>query len=243
LIFLKTNWRTQGVILLLLLVLYWALMFLVHVPGFGAGNLSPEGNLAAFIDRALLSGHIYTKSFDPEGILSTLPAIATTLCGVLAGHWLRTRYNPVEKVAGMFVAGAAGVALGWVLNGWFPINKSLWTSSYVFFTAGLALQLLAICYWLIDIKGYRRWSTPFIIFGVNAIAVYVLSALLGRIMTLWLIPTMNGGMGNLKSFIFEHAFLSWAAPINASLAYSISYVLLWLGLMTILYRRNIFIKV
>jgi len=243
LIFVKTNWRAQGVILVLLLAIYWALMFLVPVPGFGAGNLTPEGNLAAFIDRAIFSGHIYTKNFDPEGILSTLPSIATTLCGVLTGHWLRTRNNQVEKVAGMFVAGATCVVLGWVMNAWFPINKSLWTSSYVFFTAGLALQLLAICYWLTDIKGYRRWAKPFIIFGVNAIAVYVLSGLLGRIMSLWRIPNTSGGMGNLKTFIFEHAFASWASPVNASLAYSICYVLLWLGLMTILYRKAIFMKV
>jgi predicted acyltransferase len=242
LIFLKTNWRAQGVILVLLLVIYWALMFLVPVPGFGAGTLTTEGNLAAFTDRAILSGHIYTKNYDPEGILSTLPAIATTLCGVLTGHWLRTRNNPDERVAGMFVAGAICVVSGWVMNAWFPINKSLWTSSYVLFTAGLALQLLAICYWLIDIKGYRRWATPFIIFGVNSIAVYVLSALFGRIMSLWRIPATSSEVGNLKTFIFEHVFASWASPVNASLAYSICYVLLWLCLMTILYRKNIFIK-
>jgi predicted acyltransferase len=243
LIFLKTNWRVQGIILLLLLVAYWVLMALVPVPEFGAGNLSPEGSLASYVDRTLLAGHIYTKNYDPEGILSTLPAIATTLCGILTGHWLRTRNNPVEKVAGMFVAGATCVVLGWVWNAWFPVNKSLWTSSYVLFTAGLALQLLAICYWMIDIKGYRRWATPFIIFGVNAIAVYVLSALFGRIMSLWRIPATGGGTGNLKTFLFERAFASWASPVNASLAYSICYVLLWLGLMTILYRKNIFIKV
>lgn len=243
LVFLWTGWRGQAIAAAALLVAYWALMMLVPVPGYGAGDLSQQGNLAAYIDRALLAGHTYTPVYDPEGILSTLPAIATTLFGVLAGHWLRADRSPFEKAVGLFAFGMIGVVLGWVWNWWFPINKPLWTSSYVLFTGGLALQFLAFCYWLIDIKGYRKWSKPFVIFGVNALAVFVLSAILGRLMTLWRIPRADGSMGNLKTFIYDHLFASWAQPVNASLMFAIFYVLFWLGVMAILYRKRIIIKV
>src|SRR5918997_6562826 len=128
-IFLKVkNWRTQAIIAAALLLLYWALMTVVPVPGFGAGDLGKEGNLAAYIDRWLLGPHIWKggKVFDPEGLLSTIPAITTTICGVLTGHWLRSKRTEMEKVAGMFFAGACAVIVGWVWHSWFPINKSLW---------------------------------------------------------------------------------------------------------------------
>src|SRR4051812_9801377 len=171
LIFLNTKWRAQALIAAALLLIYWAVMKLIPVPGFGAGNLEMEGNLAAYVDRQLLGGHTWKPLYDPEGILSTIPAVATALCGVLTGHLLRSGRAPAEKAAAMFVAGLSGVIAGWVWNFWFPINKALWTSSYVLFTAGLALQFLALCYWLVDIKGYRAWAKPFLIFGTNALAV------------------------------------------------------------------------
>jgi predicted acyltransferase len=243
LIFLKTGWKTQAIIAAVLLIFYWLLMTWTPVPGYGVGDLSKEGNLAAYVDRSLLSGHIYTKIYDPEGLLSTIPTIATTLIGILTGHYLRSSRTPLEKVAGMFVAGVAGVVAGWMWNSWLPINKPLWTSSYVLFTAGLALQLLALCYWLIEIKKYRAWAKPFVIFGVNAIALYVGSALLARMMNLWRLPHADGTPGTFKTFIYEHLFASWASPINASLFYAIAYVLLWFGLLSLLYRKKIFIKV
>ncbi|HEX8636157.1 MAG TPA: heparan-alpha-glucosaminide N-acetyltransferase domain-containing protein [Pyrinomonadaceae bacterium] len=242
-IFLKTAWRTQGLIVVALLTLYCLLMTLIPAPGYRAGNLSLEGNLAAYVDRALLSGHTWKPLYDPEGILSTLPALATTLCGVLTGHLLRSRRTGVEKVAAMFVAGAAGIVAGWFWNFWFPINKALWTSSYVLLTAGLALQFLALCYWLIDIQRYRRWAVPFLVFGSNALAVYFLSELFSRLISL---PTFTGADGNpvsLQAFLYENLFASWAAPLNASLLYAVCTVLFWLALMTLLYRRRIFIKV
>ena len=245
LIFLNTDWRKQLGIVAALLVGYWLVMRFVPTPGYLPGDYSKEGSIAAFIDRKILGAHIWKggKIYDPEGLLSTIPAIATTLCGVLAGHWLRGRRGDMEKVAGLFVAGATGVVLGWAWGHWFPINKALWTSSYVVFTTGMALQFLAFCYWLIDIKQYRRWALPFVIFGVNALAVFVLSGVLARLFTLWKMPRADGTPGNLQVFIHEHLFASWAAPLNASLFYAITFVLLWLGLMAILYRRKIFIKV
>src|SRR5437773_6995567 len=121
-----------------------------------------------------MPGHILHHRWDPEGLLGTLPAIATTLSGVLTGHWLRSHRNPLERVTGLFVAGNAGILLGLIWDGAFPINKSLWSSSYVLFTSGVALNVLALCYWLIDIQRYQRWAKPFVIYGTNPIVAYVL---------------------------------------------------------------------
>ncbi|HET6863037.1 MAG TPA: heparan-alpha-glucosaminide N-acetyltransferase domain-containing protein [Pyrinomonadaceae bacterium] len=245
LIFLGTRVRTQFIIAIALLIFYYILMTKVAAPGFAAGDLTKEGSLASYVDRVVFGPHIWKqgKVYDPEGILSTIPAVATTLFGILAGHWLRTERTHYEKVAGMFVAGAFCVMIGWACNPFFPINKALWTSSYVFFTAGLALQLLALCYWLIDIKGYRRWAWPFEVFGMNAIALFVGSAVMVDLMGLIKIPAADGSQDSLQGWIFDHLFLSWASPINASLAYAIAFVLFWLFLMWLLYRKNVFIKI
>jgi predicted acyltransferase len=245
LIFLKTRWRTQALIAVALLLLYWLLMTLVPVPGYGAGDLSREGSLASYVDRIILGPHIWKqgKVYDPEGLLSTLPAIATTLCGILAGHWLRSRRSQLEKAGGMFFAGVAAVVAGWLWGLLFPVNKSLWTSSYVVFTAGMALLLLGSCYWLIEIKSYTRWSWPFKVFGVNAVTLFVGSGLMAKLMGLWKIPRTNGSPGNLQTFIYEHLFASWTQPLNASLLYAVSFLLLWLLLMWLLYRKKIFIKI
>ncbi|HEV2762596.1 MAG TPA: heparan-alpha-glucosaminide N-acetyltransferase domain-containing protein [Pyrinomonadaceae bacterium] len=249
-IFLKTDWRKQLVIAAALLVGYWAILALVPAPGYAAGDLSKEGSVVSFVDRKLLGNHIWKgggRVYDPEGILSTLPAIATTLCGVLAGHWMRRARGDYEKVAGMFAAGVACVIAGWAWNPWLPINKPLWTSSYVLFTAGWALLLLALCYWLIDIKGFKRWALPFVVFGVNALAVFVLTGLVARAMTLrewWNLPRADGTRGaTLQGYLYQNLFASWLSPVNASLAYAVCFVLVWLGLMAILYRKKIFIKV
>src|ERR1044072_3687060 len=156
LIFLTTKVRTQFMIALALLVVYWLLMTRGGGPGFAGGCLSKEGSLASYVGRVVFGPHVWrqAKVYDPEGILSTIPAIATTLFGVLTGHWLRSERTRWDKVMGMFVAGAVCVVLGWAWNPFFPINKALWTSSYVLFTAGLALQLLELCYWVSDIQGY-----------------------------------------------------------------------------------------
>jgi predicted acyltransferase len=245
LIFIKTSWRTQAITTGALLLLYWFLMTVIPALVFGTNDLSKEGNLAAHVDRWLLGRHIWKGGvvYDPEGLLSTIPAIATTLAGVLTGHWLRSRRTQFEKVGGMFFAGACAIAVGWAWHFWFPINKSLWTSSYVIFTAGMALQLLGICYWLVDIKGYRAWAKPFVIFGVNALALFVFSGLLARLMGIIKIPRGDGTSLALQPYIYKNLFASWAAPLNASLFYAIAYIFFWLLLMWLLYRKNVFIKV
>ena len=242
-IFLNTRWRAQAAIAVALLIVYWAAMKLIPVPGFGAGNLEMEGNLAAYVDRTVLGKHTWKPLYDPEGILSTLPAIVTALAGVLTGHFLRTRREPMEKVAAMFVAGVACLVAGWVWNFWFPVNKALWTSSYVLLTAGFALQMLAVCYWLIDIKGYRAWAKPFLVFGSNALAVYFLSEAFVRAVDAFGFKTAGGGETNLLALIYERVFAPMASPLNASLIFAVCTVLFWLCVMWILYRRRVFIKV
>jgi predicted acyltransferase len=245
LIFLKTKVRTQFLIALALLLVYWLIMTRIAAPGFAAGDLSKEGSLASYVDRVLLGPHIWRqgKVYDPEGLLSTIPAVATTLFGILTGHWLRSERTRWDKVAGLFAAGAVALVLGWAWNSFFPINKALWTSSYVLFTTGLGLQLLALCYWLIDIKGYRRWAWPFEVFGVNALALFVGSGLMVKLMGLIRIPNADGTRVSSQNWIFRNLFLSWATPINASLFYAIAFILLWLFLMWLLYRKQIYIKV
>ncbi len=244
-IFLSTKLRTQAMIAVSLLIVYWIVMTQIPALGFAPGDLTKEGSLASYIDRVVFGPHIWKqgKVYDPEGILSTIPAIATTLFGVLTGHWLRSERTQFEKVAGLFVGGAVLVMIGWAWNPFFPINKALWTSSYVVFTAGLGLQLLALCYWLVDIKGYRRWAWPFVVFGVNAIALFVGTALMVDLMGLIRLPRGDGTMMGIQGWLFSNLFLTWASPINASLAYAIAFILVWLFLMWLLYRKKIFIKV
>ncbi len=242
-IFLKAKVRTQAIIAAALLIGYWLIMKLIPAPGYAAGDLSIEGSLASWVDRTLLAGHTYKPLYDPEGLLSTVPAIATALFGVLAGQWLMQRREAIDKVAGLFAAGALCVIAGYVWNWFFPINKALWTSSYVLFTGGLALQFLALCYWAIEIKGYRRWAWPFVVFGVNALALYALSSFFADVLTEIKLPRLDGSAGDLKYFIYERVLASWLSPVNASLAFALSYVLIWWLLMLVLYRRKIFIKV
>jgi predicted acyltransferase len=245
LIFMKTGVSGQTAAAIVLLAVYWLLMKLVPVPGYGAGILEKDGNLAAYLDSLLLEGHMWgqTKTWDPEGVLSTIPAMATTLLGILTGHWLRSGRGIEEKIRGLLIAGIAGVAIGYVMNIWFPINKNLWTSSYVVFTAGMALLFLGACSWLIDGKGVKRPFLPFIIFGVNPITVYVLSGIGADLMALFRVAQPDGPSITLKRFIYENMLASWAGPLNGSLFFALAYVLFWLVPMAILYRRRIFIKI
>jgi predicted acyltransferase len=234
--------KGRVVALAALLFGYWGLQTLVPVPGGYAGVLKPGLDFGAYIDRAIFTeNHLWTfaKTWDPEGLLSTLPAIGTALLGAFCGEWLKSGRTQTEKTLGLFIAGAIGIVIGAMWSWAFPINKNLWTSSYVIFTAGMAAQTFAMCYWLIDVKGYQRWAKPFVIFGVNAIAAFFLSSAGAR--TLNLIKVGADDVA-LKTYIFKNFYESWATPINASLAFAITYVLFWLGIMTILYRRRIFVK-
>lgn len=243
LIALKTNIRGQAVVTVGLLALYWILLTFVPVPGFGAGGVDKEGNLAAYVDVTLLPGHLFHESWDPEGVLSTIPALGTTLLGVLTGYWLQANRSRTTKAYGLLLAGAAGVMLGQAIHLWFPINKNLWTSSYVVFTGGIALLVLSLCYWCIDVKGYRRFTTPCIIFGVNPITVYMLATLGARGLDLAWDTSVDGAPRTCKTILYEHVFASWAGPTAGSLLFALAYVCLWFAPMAFLYRRKIFIKI
>ncbi len=184
LIFLVTRVRGQVVALLGLLVGYWALMTYVRVPEFGAGDWARGHDLGSYLDRLLLAGHIYKNDYDPEGLLSTLPSIATTLLGVLAGHWLRSDRDRDATVSALFVAGTFLVIAGSSWDAWFPINKALWTSSFVLLAGGWSSIGLAVCFWLVDIQGYRRWAVPFRALGTNPITAYALAALAARLLNM-----------------------------------------------------------
>jgi predicted acyltransferase len=243
LVYLTTGPRVQALMTAGLLLGYWLVMTTIPAPGFAAGDLSRPGNLAAAIDRAVLPGRLYKPEYDPEGLLSTVPAIASALIGVLAGHWLAARRAPLETVAGLLVAGVTGVAIGWAWDAVFPINKALWTSSFVVYSAGLSLEWLGVCFWLIEIQGRTRWAAPFVIFGRNAIAAYVLSGIVAKLLATTMVPGPSGSAINLKEFLFERLFASWAAPRNASLLYALAYVLIWLAAMSVLSWKKIYIRV
>lgn len=242
-VYLHTDWKQLAGIGGLLLLAYWFLMTTIPVPGCDVTTIDDRAcNLAAYVDRIVLTEkHLWSqaKVFDPEGILSTIPALVTTICGVLTGMWLRTDRSQLEKAGGIFFAGTILLAAGWSWSLLFPLNKALWTSSYVLYTAGIALLTLGVCFWLIDVKGFDRWARPFVIFGVNALALYVFSGIMSHLLGLVQLP----GGSTLHDWIFENLFLSWAEPISASLTFALSYVLLWLFLMWLLYRRRIYIKV
>lgn len=238
-IVLFAGWRGRLAALVACLVGYWALMKFVPVPGFGVGNLSPAGNLAAWLDRMTMYNHLYIEHVrDPEGILSTIPAIGTCLLGVFTGERLRSSRSSSQKLVGMLAVGAVGVTLGKLWGYEFPINKNLWTSSYVLFAAGLALLLLGFCYWTIDIKGWKAWGKPFMMMGMNPLALYALASLISHL-------SINVHIGDetLKSWIYDRMYAPVASPYNASMLYGLTYVVAFLILGWILYRRKIFLKV
>jgi predicted acyltransferase len=247
-IVLWTGVRGQGVALIALLVGYWVLLTRVPVPGLGSTALAPDLNLSNWLDLKLIGrNHLMheTMTWDPEGTLSTLGGVASVMCGVLAGHWIRSSRVASAKVIGLLAAGAAGAALG-SLWGWtYPVIKNLWTGSFVLLAAGMACLVLAAVYWLVDVKGYRGWALrPFLIFGTNAITAYWLSSLMAIVLDWWVITSPEDGESlTLKTYIYEIFYARWLSPENASLAYAITYVLIWLAALSLLYRRRIFIRI
>jgi predicted acyltransferase len=237
--------RSRMALTLSLLAGYWLAMALIPVPGHGAGDLSPDGNLAGWIDHFVLGRHTWRKApgpGDPEGILSTVPAVATALLGLLTGDWLRSPRARREKLVGLLLWGCVATIAGLVLGRWFPINKNLWTSTYVLFTAGLALLLLAATYELVDIQGRVAWARPFLVFGTNAIVAFFGSTLMAKIFYLihW---TEGSETVSLQQWLYRHLFASWLPDYAASLAWALTFLALWWGLTAILYRRRVLIKI
>jgi len=216
-------------IVAVLLLGYWAIL--------ATGPLEPpDATVAARIDRALLApNHIWksAKTWDPEGPLSTIPAVATALLGILATPWVRAR-----NLKALLLAGGAGLAVGLLWHRWFPINKNLWTSSYVVFTAGFACVLLAILIWIIDVRQWRGWTRPFVVYGVNPLIAFLGSGAMARLLGIIKIDGRS-----LQSWSYRLAFKPYFEPKFASLLWALSFVLLWLAILWVLYRRNIILKV
>ena len=232
-------------IIIFLLIGYWALMKFVPVPGYGAGHLGKDDNLGAYIDRKLMGGHLWSESvtWDPEGVLSTFPAIATLLIGILAGEWLRSDRQGWRKAAGFAGAGLVLLIAGRLLHPYFPINKNLWTSTFVLFTGGFALLLLAAFYWIVDVRGWRKWAAPWLVFGVNAILAYVLAAMVSEVSTDFEFSNSRGHSQTLHGWIYERWFVPHASPVNASLAFALFFVAVIFLLLWPFYRWKIFVRI
>jgi predicted acyltransferase len=245
LIFINSKWKGQFAWAVGLLLIYWAAMEWVPFPGGSAGLYEKGNNFASWIDGKLLAGHMWasTKTWDPEGILSTIPAISTTLFGVIAGQWLTSDRAQRDKALWLLAAGGAAAVIGSLWHLAMPINKSLWTSSYALLTAGLASICLSIIYWLADVRGWKIWTVPARVLGRNAIAAFVLAGIAARLFHLLEITGSDGTAVTVKAWIYGRLFASWLSDINASLAYAIIFILsLWL-IMLPLCRMKIFIKI
>jgi predicted acyltransferase len=248
---LRTSLRQQIVIAATLLYGYWALMTLVPVPDSGTlGGLllsSRDGNFAAWLDRLVIgTDHLWSGGgyrWDPEGLLSSIPAAGTVVLGVFAGRWIGAQRPLLERIAALFAAGAAAMALGLMWSWVFPINKSLWTSSYTLFTAGMAATVIALCLWVIDERRITRWTKFFVAYGVNPMIAFVASGLVARLIYSIVTVRSGGATVSLQRWIYETFYASWLAPRNASLLFAVSFVLLFYLLLSALHRRRIYFRV
>jgi predicted acyltransferase len=240
-VFLYTSFRFQLGLVFALLLGYWGVLTCIPVPGTGAGTLQPGTNIAAWVDHLILNKHVWAQSspWDPEGILSTFPSIASGLIGLLAGMLMLRMEDGKMKTIYLFIAANLLVLMGVVWGEFFPINKSLWTSSYVLYTSGIALHGLALSYWTIDVLGYKTFTKPFIVFGSNAITAYIISEVMEA--CLYLIPVSPDG--SAKTWLFNHLYASWLNPYLASHVMALTFVLLVYVPVYWLYKKQIFIKI
>ena len=239
-----------------LLLAYWLVMTVLPVPGTGGtlGALlldSGPKTMAAYWDRVAfdwtrfgLGNHLWTGSvtWDPEGLLSTIPAVCTAMLGTLAGQWIGSERPLFERISSLFAGGALGMMIGMIWNWAFPINKGIWTSSYVLFTAGMACVSIATIMWLVDVHGVKRWTRFFVIYGTNPLIAFVGSGLLARLIYSVISVSYRGARVPLEAAIYQSMFASWLSPVNASLAFALCFVGLWFGVLYALYRRGIFLK-
>jgi len=234
-IYLYTGIRAQIVWIVALFGSYWLMMAFMNVPGWGPGNLSMEGNFAHYVDSIVLGAHNYahTKTWDPEGIVSTLPAIGTALLGVMAGHILRLDIPLAVRRHRLLLVGVFLLAIGLIWNIKLPINKKLWTDSFATFMAGLDFGVLAVFIWFVDERGLSKWVKPFLITGMNAITVYLASEFLAEFLD----------ATGLHESLYKRFFAPIASPMNASLLWALSFVALMYLLAWFLYRRRWFLRI
>ncbi len=241
-LYLRPSARTIVGICGTILALYYVLMVFVPVPGYGAGVLKQVGNWGNYIDQLVMPGHLGHKTWESKSLLGNLPALVTTLMGLLTGTYLRTRRPAYETLTSLYFYGSVSMAAGVVWSAWFPINQHLWSSSLVLFTGGMGLAGLATCYYVVDVRKITWWTPPFLFYGVNSIAVWTLTEL--GMKTLEAIQTVapDGTATNLWKASGD-LLGRYFGPMGGSFAVAVLYDLLWLGVMGILYRRRIFIKI
>lgn len=246
-IYLNLTKRQRLIAIAVGLLGYWAAMKLIPVPGVGAGDLSPNNNLAAYVDRMVLGqNHLWQRrAWDPEGLLSSIGAVCTVLIGTMIGEWLLCKTSWQNKIKGLVLGGVLSVIVGEVWGMLFPINKNLWTSSYVVFTAGYAMLLLAACYWLIDVKKWRAyWTAPFLVFGMNSVLAFCFSTFLSKNLLIYKTAGTNGAVTSYYSWIFAHWFRpTFSDPRNASLSFALMHVAIAFVVMLWFYKKRIFVKV
>lgn len=247
-LYLKTNLKTQLGVVASILVIYYLLMAFVPVPGFGPANFDKGTNLAAWLDNLVLNGHLWSvsKTWDPEGILSTLPAIGTGILGMYIGQLLNLQTNRTEILKKTAVTGVILLIGGLLWNIIFPINKSLWTSSYVLYTAGIATLCLSLLYYIIDIQGYKKWAKLFLIWGVNPMIVFFFSGIIPRVLGSIQVqnPEIGGEEISVLTLIYKHGIAPcFENPLNASLAYALLYAVFWSVILWIFYKKKMIFKV
>ena len=247
------NWRQQLYWIVGLLAFYSAVMLWVPVPGFGAGVLEPGKDAGAWLDRLLLDGHLWvqSKTWDPEGVLSTIPAIASQLFGVLAGRWLLSRFSRIEQTVWMLLAGLLLLWLASILDViLMPINKSLWTPSYCLLTTGWALVVFSAFYWLLDVNPHApvreaaaRWCKPFVIYGMNALFIFAVSGLIAKMFGFIKFAQADGKSVSLGHLLYEPVAALPIGAVNTSLVYALLFNLSMFGLAWIMWRNKWFVKV
>ncbi|WP_291285586.1 DUF5009 domain-containing protein [Flavobacterium sp.] len=248
LLYLKTTQKTQIITGAALLLGYWAIMTLVPVPGIGAANLDKETNLASWLDSVLLEGHMYrgTITWDPEGVLSTIPSIVNGIIGLLIGQVLQLEISKKQRTAKMAIAGIALIIAGLLWDIVFPINKSLWTSSYVLYTTGLGTTCLAFLYYIIDIAEYKKGLKLFLIWGVNPMIVFFFSQIIPQalVMVQFKNPDHPEEQINLLNYLYHFGIAPFFSnPMTASLAGALVYVGIWTFILWIFYKNKLIFKV
>lgn len=241
LIYLNTTVKAQIVLFIGILFGYWYWLTQIPLPGFIGDQLSMANNWVAYVDKLIFSPVHLHKNFDPEGLISTLPAVATTLAGLITGRLLLTQLSKQKKGLLMLLVGVVFLGLGWAWGYYLPINKNLWTSSFVLWTAGVSLIAFALCFYVIDVCGYSKWALPFKIFGMNALFIFIFHVMLLKMQFIFRLPLRDGTSANALTAITDYLFGGFSQE-NAALLYALVFLFLNFLVAAFLYKRKIFFK-
>jgi predicted acyltransferase len=239
---LKMRPRSQVLLSAAILIGYFVLLKFVPVPGGAAGVFQREGSWVQYIDLQLIAGHMQSPRFESKGLLSTVPALVTVLIGVWTGRRLKTAAPPMEKAADLYFYGTLGALVGCLWSLWVPIIQGLWTSSLVLFMGGLALVVLASCYYLVDIKQVRWWTPPLLVLGTNALSVWTFDWLLRVTLRTITVSPSPGQSVELRTYLWQQ-LSTWIGPSAGCMLFAVADLLFWLAVMGVLYRKRIFIKI